>query len=203
VSHELTFFPLPRCFELFGFDLMVDADWRVWLLEANAEPDFGQVGYRCALLSCTSFTRKGMEHCYAAITCRVLWAQRVARRVMWLLLQTGERLRGLVAGVVDGTLQLVADPLATGQLSDNLAHAAPADCEPAHSNGVQSAACGGAVAEGSGSAEASGIFSRNGVEPRDSAATTSAALTGAHFVEVFNSRRGAASQGPSGIRMLG
>lgn len=43
VSHELTFFPLPRCFELFGFDLMVDEDWRVWLLEANAEPDFGQV----------------------------------------------------------------------------------------------------------------------------------------------------------------
>lgn len=43
VSHELTFFPLPRCFELFGFDLMVDANWRLWLLEANAEPDFGQV----------------------------------------------------------------------------------------------------------------------------------------------------------------
>ena len=43
VSHELTFFPLPGCFELFGFDLMLSADWRVWLLEANAEPDFGQV----------------------------------------------------------------------------------------------------------------------------------------------------------------
>lgn len=43
MSHELTFFPLPGCFELFGFDLMVDADWRLWLLEANAEPDFGQV----------------------------------------------------------------------------------------------------------------------------------------------------------------
>lgn len=45
VSHELTFFPLPRCFELFGFDLLVDEDWHVWLLEANAEPDFGQVGH--------------------------------------------------------------------------------------------------------------------------------------------------------------
>ena len=43
VSTELTFFTLPNCFELFGFDLMVDADWRLWLLEANAEPDFLQV----------------------------------------------------------------------------------------------------------------------------------------------------------------
>ena len=43
VSHELTFFPLPECFALFGFDLMVSRDWRVWLLEANADPDFGQV----------------------------------------------------------------------------------------------------------------------------------------------------------------
>ncbi len=43
VSAELTFFTLPNCFELFGFDLMVDRDWRLWLLEANAEPDFLQV----------------------------------------------------------------------------------------------------------------------------------------------------------------
>ncbi len=43
VSHELTFFPLPECFALFGFDLMVSRDWRVWLLEANADPDFAQV----------------------------------------------------------------------------------------------------------------------------------------------------------------
>ena len=33
VSGELTFFTLPNCFELFGFDLMVDDQWRVWLLE--------------------------------------------------------------------------------------------------------------------------------------------------------------------------
>ena len=39
VSHELTFFTLPNCFELFGFDLLVDEDWRVWLLEVSlAEP---------------------------------------------------------------------------------------------------------------------------------------------------------------------
>lgn len=67
VSHELTFFPLADCFALFGFDLMVSRDWDVWLLEANADPDFSQ---------------------------------------------TGERLKGLVSGLVEGTLQLVADPLA-------------------------------------------------------------------------------------------
>lgn len=33
VSNELTFFTLPNCFELFGFDLMVDEDYHVWLLE--------------------------------------------------------------------------------------------------------------------------------------------------------------------------
>ena len=43
VSAELTFFTLPNCFELFGFDLLVDCDWCLWLLEANAEPDFLQV----------------------------------------------------------------------------------------------------------------------------------------------------------------
>ncbi len=44
VSGELFFFSLPNCFELFGFDLLVDEDWHLWLLEANAEPDFMQVG---------------------------------------------------------------------------------------------------------------------------------------------------------------
>lgn len=35
VSSELTFFTLPNCFELFGFDLLVDQDWNVWLLEVS------------------------------------------------------------------------------------------------------------------------------------------------------------------------
>jgi hypothetical protein len=44
VSSELSFLALPRSFELYGFDLLVDAEWHVWLLEANAEPDFAQTG---------------------------------------------------------------------------------------------------------------------------------------------------------------
>ena len=32
--------PRQDCFELFGFDFLVDADWQLWLLEVNAEPDF-------------------------------------------------------------------------------------------------------------------------------------------------------------------
>ncbi|KAK9835718.1 hypothetical protein WJX74_006570 [Apatococcus lobatus] len=71
VSHELTFFTLPNCFELFGFDLLVDEDWRVWLLEANAEPDFRQ---------------------------------------------TGDRLRPVVAGVVEGTMQTAVDSWAAQEL---------------------------------------------------------------------------------------
>ena len=35
VSSELSFFTLPNCFELFGFDLMVDEDWHLWLLEVQ------------------------------------------------------------------------------------------------------------------------------------------------------------------------
>ena len=35
VSGELDFFCLPNCFELFGFDLLVDQDWRPWLLEVH------------------------------------------------------------------------------------------------------------------------------------------------------------------------
>ena len=35
VSGELTFFTLPNCFELFGFDLLLDQDWRMWLLEVG------------------------------------------------------------------------------------------------------------------------------------------------------------------------
>ena len=35
VSSEMTFFTLPNCFELFGFDLMADEEWNVWLLEVS------------------------------------------------------------------------------------------------------------------------------------------------------------------------
>ena len=37
VSSELTFFTLPNCFELFGFDFLVGEDWNVWLLEVSSQ----------------------------------------------------------------------------------------------------------------------------------------------------------------------
>ena len=47
VSPEMTtFMALPNCFELFGFDFLLDNDFHPWLLEANAEPDFKQTGGR-------------------------------------------------------------------------------------------------------------------------------------------------------------
>lgn len=38
--------PLEGAFELYGFDFMLDADWRVYLLEANPTPDIRQTGAR-------------------------------------------------------------------------------------------------------------------------------------------------------------
>lgn len=46
VTSELTFQARPNGFELFGFDFLVDEGWRVWLLEANAEPDLKMAGKR-------------------------------------------------------------------------------------------------------------------------------------------------------------
>lgn len=34
----------PNCFEIFGFDFLIDANFKVWLLEINAGPDFSQSG---------------------------------------------------------------------------------------------------------------------------------------------------------------
>ena len=43
-SEPAYFQPLPTGYELFGFDFLVRADGRVFILEANAGPDFGQSG---------------------------------------------------------------------------------------------------------------------------------------------------------------
>ena len=43
---QTTFMSLPNCFELFGFDFLLDEAFHVWFLEANAEPDFKQTGAR-------------------------------------------------------------------------------------------------------------------------------------------------------------
>lgn len=32
---------LNNCFELYGFDFIIDEDLRVWLIEANRNPGFG------------------------------------------------------------------------------------------------------------------------------------------------------------------
>lgn len=45
-SAELTFQTKDHCFELFGLDFMLDPEWNVWLLEANAEPDLSKAGDR-------------------------------------------------------------------------------------------------------------------------------------------------------------
>jgi tubulin--tyrosine ligase len=45
-SDSIGFQPLPNAFELFGFDFLVDEHHHVWLLEANAFPDFAQTGKR-------------------------------------------------------------------------------------------------------------------------------------------------------------
>jgi hypothetical protein len=46
VSSELTFTSKTNCFEIFGFDFMIDPSWNTWLLEANAEPDLSKAGDR-------------------------------------------------------------------------------------------------------------------------------------------------------------
>ena len=43
-SMSVHFQPLPNAFELFGFDFLVDAEGKAWLLEVNAFPDFKQTG---------------------------------------------------------------------------------------------------------------------------------------------------------------
>lgn len=50
MSSELNFMALPNCFELFGLDFMLTEDKKLWLLEANAEPDFKQTGGRLQAL---------------------------------------------------------------------------------------------------------------------------------------------------------
>ncbi|PWW73916.1 TTL-domain-containing protein [Tuber magnatum] len=43
-GQRVHFQTLPNAFEIFGLDFMVDADMKVYLLEVNSYPDFGQTG---------------------------------------------------------------------------------------------------------------------------------------------------------------
>lgn len=110
----------------------------------------------------------------------------------------------MVAGVVEGTLHLVADPMESAAGSD-VAYALAADCRqpPGHggpstsdSTAVEASAAGGNAAAGMAGSDGSGVGGGG------DKTTIAAAFAAARFVEVYSSRTGAASQGPSGIRML-
>ncbi|KAL6054835.1 Tubulin-tyrosine ligase/Tubulin polyglutamylase [Balamuthia mandrillaris] len=75
------FMPMDTCFELFGFDFLVDAQWKTWLLEVNAGPDLAAYGARLRPL-CTRFLRE----CYHVAVCPV---------VLGLLPSSSEPLRPL------------------------------------------------------------------------------------------------------------
>lgn len=110
--------------------------------------------------------------------------------------QTGGRLKGLVAGVVEASLQLVADLKAAAHrigspADEDLAGGAAAaagDATPGSGQAVSvpSQHTSGGKADGGGTGSSVGIAE---------------ALAAAHFVEVYSSRAGGATQGPSGIRM--
>ncbi|KAK9815849.1 hypothetical protein WJX72_010743 [[Myrmecia] bisecta] len=150
VSSELTFFTLPNCFELFGFDLLVDEDWQVWLLEANAEPD---------------------------------------------LKQTGSRLRPLIAGLIEGTLELVVDPLAGPQGSPSTTKAADlmgSDILDVHK-----------AASVSGSSQCTGNMCVQQDSRHAKAAANGCQTVDriGHWVKVFEKSEGGRTGGSSGIRM--
>ena len=84
---QTTFMALPNCFELFGFDFLVDEAFHLWFLEANAEPDFKQVWRLfvlcvawagCSLVRCCRDLHAyalGCLGCRPVIACKVLYVQ--------------------------------------------------------------------------------------------------------------------------------
>lgn len=53
--------PLAKCGELYGLDFMVDERLKVWLLEVNAGPDFGQTGQRLKELVCRPLVQGAVQ----------------------------------------------------------------------------------------------------------------------------------------------
>jgi len=41
VKHSINSNNVTPCFELFGYDFMIDEDFRVWLIEVNTNPYLG------------------------------------------------------------------------------------------------------------------------------------------------------------------
>lgn len=56
INEAAVFQPLPNCFELYGLDFLVDEKYQVYLLEANAFPDFKQTGSELEELISLLFT---------------------------------------------------------------------------------------------------------------------------------------------------
>lgn len=91
-----------------GMDLMIDEEWNVWLLEANAEPDFAQTGAPADQPAVLYPRRR--SPCLQALAvyhaCRCHAGPPAACTVF---LRTGDRLQQVVEGVVEGTLRLSLD----------------------------------------------------------------------------------------------
>lgn len=111
-----------------------------------------------------------------------------------------------MAGVVEGTLQLVADPLCPAAQPGQCSGAGVPTASDSAAHAVEVAVGLGPASGSSGSASAQpsrgdgGAI--NGRSDSSSGGAVSKALDAARFVEVYSSRAGGALQGASGMRML-
>jgi tubulin--tyrosine ligase len=68
VNEASVFQPLPNCFEIYGFDFLVDENLQVYVLEANAFPDFKQTGERLEGLITNLFMRTVEKAVFPLVT---------------------------------------------------------------------------------------------------------------------------------------
>ena len=134
VSSELTFFTLPNCFELFGFDFLVDEAWNVWLLEVGNSISFQWHKATFArlikklfiqtfpvmwdlLLSFTSGRLLQVTD-LGLLYLPVLWEEGIVQaNAEPDMKQTGGRLKGIISSLVEGTLELALQLSDTQQVS--------------------------------------------------------------------------------------
>ena len=110
VAAELTFFALPSCFELFGFDLMLDSAWNVWLLEAREGPGLPGVEGGIAFCRAHRAAPPTPTHPLHTVspTPSLSPTNSLQANAEPDVAQSGERLRPLVASMVDGAAGLAA-----------------------------------------------------------------------------------------------